>query len=77
MPDYTGCLRRKYEEDKRRYTSNKEELKELIDNYTEYTAWADSLAANKNLILLQRRCEVHKELIDDIAKLGNYSSEYI
>ena len=58
----TDCLRRKYKEDMRSYTTKKRELKDLVDSCTEYAAWADILAAINDLIMLQRRCEVHKEL---------------
>ena len=50
----------------REYKRKKRELKVLVDNCTEYIKWADYLVANKEAIMLKKRCEVLKNIAEEL-----------
>ena len=41
-------------------------MKRLVDACTESTMWADFLVANKDAIMLQRKCEVLNDLAEEL-----------
>ena len=48
------------------YDTKKREMKRLVDECTEYIMWADFLVANKDAITLKKKCEVLKNIAEEL-----------
>lgn len=59
----------------REYNRKKKEMKSLVDSCTVYITWADFLIANKDAIMLQKRCGVLNDIAEELEnKAENYGA---
>lgn len=66
IKDTANNVRNKHTRTRSEYKRKKRELMGLVDECTEYIMWADFLVANKDAIILKKKCEVLKNLAEEL-----------